>query len=121
LTTVARTTLALLLATIALAAAACGSGSDSVPTGAVAVVNGTDISKAELDELIAQAKKGYESQKQEFPKAGTPEYQSVQTQYVAYLVELEEFRQKAEELGVEVTDKDVDEAEQELIMTRFDG
>jgi len=116
-----RTTFALLLATIALAVAACGGGSDSVPTGAVAVVNGTDISKAELDQLISQAKKGYESQKQEFPKAGTPEYQSIQTQYVAYLVELEEFRQQAEELGVEVTDKDVDAAEQELIKTRFDG
>ena len=116
-----RTTLALLLATVALAAAACGGGSDSVPSGAVAVVNGTEISKAELDELIAQAKKGYESQKQEFPKAGTPQYQSIQTQYVAYLVEIEEFRQEAEELGVEVTEKDVDEAEQELIKTRFDG
>ena len=116
-----RIPLVLLLATVALAAAACGGGSDSVPTGAVAVVNGTEIQKAELDELIAQAKKGYESQKQEFPKAGTPEYQSIQTQYVAYLVELEEFRQEAEELGVDVADKDVDEAEQELIKTRFDG
>ena len=68
------------------------------------------ISKAELDELFAQAKKGYEAQKQEFPKAGTPEYQSIQTQYVAYLVELAEFRQAAEELGVAVTEKDVDNA-----------
>ena len=116
-----RLTLALLLATVALTAAACGGGSDSVPSGTVAVVNGTDISKAELDELIAQAKKGYESQKQEFPKAGTPEYQSIQTQYVAYLVELEEFRQEAEDLGVEVTEKDIDAAEQELIKSRFEG
>lgn len=116
-----RTTLALLLATVALAAAACGGGSDSVPSGTVAVVDGTEISKSDLDELIAQAKKGYESQKQEFPKAGTPEYQSIQTQYVAYLVELEEFRQEAEELGIQVTEEDVDAAEQELIKTRFDG
>lgn len=116
-----RSSLALLLAAVALAAAACGGGSDGVPSGAVAVVNGTEIPKAELDELIAQAKQGYESQKQEFPKAGTPEYQSVQTQYVAYLVELEEFRQSAEELGVEVTEQDIDTAEQELIKTRFDG
>ena len=50
--------------------------------------DGTEISKGDLDELIAQAKKGYESQNQDFPKAGTPEYQSIQTQYVAYLVEL---------------------------------
>ncbi len=116
-----KTTLALLLATVALTAAACGGGSDSVPTGAIAVVNGTEISKKELDELVAQAKKGYEAQKQEFPKAGTPEFQSIQTQYVAYLVELEEFRQEAEELGVAVSDDDVNAAEEELIKTRFEG
>jgi parvulin-like peptidyl-prolyl isomerase len=121
LTTIVRTTSALLLATVALAAAACGGGSDSVPSGVVAVVDGTEIEKAELDGLIAQAKRSYEAQKQEFPKAGTPEYQSIQTQYVAYLVELEEFRQEAEELGIEVTEKDVDGAEQELVKSRFDG
>lgn len=121
MTTVLRTTFALLLAAVALAAAACGGDSGSVPSGAVAVVNGTEIPKSELDALIAQAKRSYEAQKQEFPKAGTPEYQSIQTQYVAYLVELEEFRQEAEELGIEVTEKDVDAAEQELVTSRFDG
>jgi parvulin-like peptidyl-prolyl isomerase len=119
--TLARITLGVLLAALALAASACGGGSDSVPSGAIAVVDGTEISEDDLDELIAQAKKGYEAQKQEFPKAGTPEFQSIQTQYVAYLVELEEFRQAAEELGVSVTDEDVDKAEQELIKSRFDG
>ena len=119
--TSARITFGILLAALALAASACGGGSDSVPSGSVAVVNGTEISKADLDELIAQAKKGYESQSQDFPKAGTPEYQSIQTQYVAYLVELEEFKQAAEELGVSVSDKDVDKAEQDLIESRFDG
>jgi parvulin-like peptidyl-prolyl isomerase len=119
--TLARITLGILLAALALAASACGGGSDSVPSGSIAVVDGTEISECDLDELIAQAKKGYEAQKQEFPKAGTPEFQSIQTQYVAYLVELEEFRQAAEELGVSVTDEDVDKAEQELIKDRFDG
>lgn len=119
--TLARITLGVLLSTLALAAVACGGGSDSVPSGSIAVVDGTEISEDDLDELIAQAKKGYEAQKQEFPKAGTPEFQSIQTQYVAYLVELEEFRQAADELGVSVTEKDIDNAEQELIKSRFDG
>jgi parvulin-like peptidyl-prolyl isomerase len=119
--TLARITLGILLAALALAASACGGGSDSVPSGAIAVVDGTEISEDDLDELIAQAKKGYEAQKQEFPKAGTPEFQSIQTQYVAYLVELEEFRQAADDLGVEVTDKDIDDAENEIIKSRFDG
>ena len=42
----ARLTLALLLATVAIAATACGGGSDSVPSDAIAVVDGTDITKA---------------------------------------------------------------------------
>jgi parvulin-like peptidyl-prolyl isomerase len=121
LTGLTKTALALLATSLALVATACGSGSEDVPSGAVAVVNGTEIAKQDLDDLIAQAKKGYAAQKQEFPKAGTPEYQSLQTQYVAYLVELEEFRQEAEELGIEVSDKDIDAAEQDLIKTRFDG
>lgn len=119
--TAARLAFGLLLATLAVAVSACGGGSDDVPSGAIAVVDGTDISKTDLDELLAQAKKGYENQSQEFPKAGTPEYQSIQTQYVAYLVELEEFRQAADELGVEVTEKDIDAAENDVIKSRFDG
>ena len=98
-----RITLACLLATVVFTAAACGGGSDSVPSGSIAVVDGTEIAKEDLDQLIAQAKKGYESQGQDFPKAGTPEFQSIQTQYVAYLVELEELRQAADELGISVT------------------
>ena len=116
-----RITLACLLATVVFTAAACGGGSDSVPSGSIAVVDGTEIAKEDLDQLIAQAKKGYESQGQDFPKAGTPEFQSIQTQYVAYLVELEELRQAADELGISVSEKDVDTAEQKLIDERFDA
>ena len=114
--------LGLVLATAALAATACGGGgSQSVPEGAVAVVDGTDVSKADLDSLIAQAKRGYAAQKQQFPKVGTAEFQSIQTQYVAYLVELAEFRQAAAKLGAEVTPKDIDAAEKDLIKSRFSG
>ncbi|MEP7224310.1 MAG: peptidylprolyl isomerase, partial [Actinomycetota bacterium] len=115
-----RITLAVLGATVALVASACG-GSSSVPSGSVAVVGGTAVTKDELDQLLEQAKNGYDANKQQFPKAGTPEYQSLQTQYVAYLVQREEFKQAAEDLGVEITQKDVDKAEQELIKSRFGG
>ena len=89
-------------------ASACGGGSGDVPEEAVAVVDGTEISRAELDELVARAKKAYEAQNQEFPKVGTPEHQSVQTQYVAFLVQREEFEKEAAELGLQVSEKDVD-------------
>jgi len=114
--------LALILLGFALVvfAPACGGGGD-VPEGAVAVVEGTEISRAELDELVERAKKAYEAQKQEFPKVGTPEYQNVQTQYVAFLVQREEFEKEADELGLEVTQKDVDKEVQEFIKSRYEG
>lgn len=115
-----RITLAALGATVAVVASACGGGGD-VPTGAVAVVDGTEISRTELDSLVERAKKAYEAQKQEFPKVGTPEYQNVQTQYVAFLVQREEFEKEAEGLGVDITEKDVDKELEEFVKSRFEG
>lgn len=115
-----RLTVAVLGAGLVLVASACG-GSTSVPDGAVAVVDGTEIAKSDLDELIAIAKKAYDARDQEFPKAGTREYQSIQQQYLAFLVQREEFQQQADDLGVEVTKKDVDKALQDFIKSRFGG
>jgi parvulin-like peptidyl-prolyl isomerase len=95
------------LAALTLVAAGCGD-SDEVPANAVAVVDGTTITKESLDELLARAKTSYTQQKREFPKAGTPEYQSLQNQAVAYLVQREEYAREAEELGIDVTEADID-------------
>ncbi|HXF98590.1 MAG TPA: peptidylprolyl isomerase [Gaiellaceae bacterium] len=111
---------ALAAAAAALLLAACGGAAD-VPAGAVAVVDGEAIPRSELDELIERAKRAYKAQKQEFPKAGSPEYRNLQAQYVAFLVQREQFEQEAEELGVEVTEKDVDKAVAEFVKSRFDG
>jgi parvulin-like peptidyl-prolyl isomerase len=94
------------LAALTLVAAGCGD-SDEVPANAVAVVDGTEITRASLDELLARAKKSYAAQQRTFPKAGTAEYQSLQTQAVAYLVQQVEYAQEAEDLGVEVTDAQI--------------
>ncbi len=119
--TAARLSLVLLLASVALVATACGGGSDSVPTGAVAVVDGTEISKAELAEYMELSKKGFARTNQQFPKAGTPEYQDIQTRNLGLLVQLVQFQQAAEDLGIEVTDKDVDKLENETIKSKFEG
>jgi parvulin-like peptidyl-prolyl isomerase len=108
------------LAALTLALTACGSGSD-VPDGVVAVVDGTEITRKQLDELVEQAKKTYEAQQSEFPKVGTPEYQNVQKQYVAVLVQREQFKQEAEERGLEVTDKEADAELKKFIDSRFGG
>lgn len=115
-----RVTLVVLAAALAVVASSCG-GSGDVPDGAVATVDGTVIAKSELDQLMTVARKSYESRDQEFPKAGTPEYQSIQTQYLAFLVQREEFRKEAEKLDIEITEKDVDAKLEELIESRFDG
>ena len=116
-----RSSLAVAGSALLLVAAGCGGGSESVPADAVAVVNGTAIPRAELDKLIANAKRGYEAQNREFPRVGTPEYVSVQNQYVKFLVQLEQYEQEAEKLEVEVTEKDVDAEVQKLVKDNFDG
>jgi parvulin-like peptidyl-prolyl isomerase len=105
------------LAALSLAVSACG-GEGDVPAGAVAVVDGSEISKEELDLLLDQAKLNYGTQ---FPRAGTPEYQNLQRQYVAGLVQGEWFEQEAEELGIEVTDKEVDAELDKFVESRFEG
>jgi len=119
--TPARLILGILVASLALVATACGGGSDSVPAGAVASVNGTEISKDQLAEYMDLSKNGYERTNQTFPKAGTPEYQNVQARNLAYLVELVQLQQAAEDLGVKVTDADVDKLENQTIKSKFDG
>ena len=94
------------LAAVTLVAAGCGD-TDEIPADAVAVVDGTSITKSSLDELIARAKKSYTAQKREFPKAGTPEFQSLQNQAVAYLVQREEYAREADDLGIEITDAEI--------------
>jgi foldase protein PrsA len=116
-----RLTLALLVGALALLASACGGGGADVPAGSIAVVDGTPITRDELDAWLALAKKNYEGQQREFPKAGSPEYQSVQTQWVAFLVQREEFEQTADELGIDITENDVDKALDDAKKQYFGG
>lgn len=116
-----RLSAALFACALGVALAGCGGGAGDVPSGAVAVVDGIEIPRADLDVLVAQAKKNYEVGDQEFPKVGTPEYRTIQQQYVAFLVQKTEFEQELEAFGLEITEKDVDKARQELLESRFEG
>jgi parvulin-like peptidyl-prolyl isomerase len=100
----------LLLALVAPALAGCGGeDSESVPADAVAVVDGREVPRSEFEQLIGQARRSYKAQKRDFPKAGTPEYATLKNQAVAFLVQRVQFEQKAEELDVEVSEKQVEE------------
>jgi len=108
------------LAAVTLVAAGCGD-SDEVPADAVAVVDGTSITRSSLDGLLARAKKSYTAQKRAFPKAGTSEYQSLQTQAVAYLVQREEYAREADKLGIDVTDQQIAKKVEEVKKQYFSG
>jgi parvulin-like peptidyl-prolyl isomerase len=100
-----------LLALIAvLALAACGGGSSSadVPDGAIAVVGEKTITKDQFDAFMEQQKKVAESKKQDFPAAGTPEYQAVKDNVVKGLVERQEWELEAEAMGIKVTDQEIE-------------
>lgn len=106
---------------LALFAAGCGGGGDDVPSDAVAVVDGDEIAKTQFDQLLDQARKSYANQKREFPKAGTPEFQTLRNQAVQFLVQREQFEQEAEELGIEITDKQVEDRLKQIKQQYFNG
>jgi len=118
-----RLTLFAALALIAVAgiAAGCGGNDDDIPVDAVAVVDGTVITKANLDELLNRAKSSYKTQKRDFPKAGTPDYQSLQSQAVAYLVQREEYEQQAAKLKIDVTSAQIEKRVGEVAKQYFGG
>ncbi len=108
------------LAMLTVVAAGCGD-TDEVPPDAVAVVDGTPISKSTLDELLTRTKKTYAAQKRQFPKAGTSEYQSLQTQAVAFLVQRAEYAREADKLGVKVTDPQIQKKVDDVRKQYFGG
>jgi foldase protein PrsA len=119
----ARTFLLPALLALALMAPACGEdeGAKSVPPGAVAVVGDQEIEKAEFDRLIKQAETSAEAQGQEFPETGSPEYNDLKDAIVRSLVERAEFELEAEEMGIEVTDAEVEKRLDELKQQFFEG
>jgi parvulin-like peptidyl-prolyl isomerase len=110
-----------ILAVCALAAAGCGSSTAKVPADSVAVVGERPITKAQFDALIRRAELSYKSRQRPFPKAGTPEYQQLKQQALDILTQRAEFDQKASDLGVKVTEKQVDDRLAQLKKQYFGG
>jgi foldase protein PrsA len=119
-----RKTTSLLLLALALAASGCGgeeAGKPEVPPGAIAIVGEFEIARTEFDRLIDQAKKSFEAQEQDFPEAGTPEYEDVKSSIVRSLVEEAQWAQEANEMGIKVTDQEVNKRLDELKEQFFQG
>ncbi len=113
--------LVLVLAALGFLAAACGGGSADVPDDAVAVVGDHEISKAEYDALLDRAKQSFKASARPFPKVGTPEYKALQNQALQYLIQQAEYEQEADDLGVKVSDKEIDDRVEQIKKQYFNG
>ena len=102
--------LALFSLLLALLVSACGGGGTaSLGSGDVLVVGGQNVSKDDLSAMMNRAKASYKANKQKFPKPGTQEFSSLQGQAVTYLLQRAELAQRANDLGVKVSNKTVDD------------
>lgn len=102
-------TLIAVVAAVGVVAAGCGGGSDGVGSGNVAKVDGVEIKRSAFNALMDQAQRSYTSQKRTFPTAGSAEYVALQQQAVQFLVQRAEYRAKAEDLGINISEKSIDE------------
>jgi parvulin-like peptidyl-prolyl isomerase len=87
----------------------------------VAVVGSDTITKTQFSDLLEGAKRTYAARKTPFPKAGTTQYKSLQDQAMQYLVQQSELEQRAKDLGVTVTDKDVADRLKQIKTQYFGG
>ncbi|HEX6491094.1 MAG TPA: peptidylprolyl isomerase [Gaiellaceae bacterium] len=112
--------LVILLALTALLLAACGgSGARSVPNNAVAVVGGDTVTKDRYNGVLSQAERSYKAQHRSFPKPGTQAFTILRAQIIQFLVERSEYEQKAKDLGVSVSDKEVSDRLQQVKQQYF--
>ena len=121
-----KTRLPFLLVTLALVAllAACGGGGSSggpVPADAIAVVDGTPITKASYSQLLSVACARYKAQHQPCPKVGTPNYSALRDSAVTFLVQQQELTEAGRKLGVTVTQQDIDKQVAQIRKTYYQG
>ncbi|HEU5278822.1 MAG TPA: peptidylprolyl isomerase [Gaiellaceae bacterium] len=107
---------------LALVAAGCG-GTTTASLGSddAAVVGSKPITKAQFQELMDRAQKSYEAQKRSFPKPGTAEYEQLKGQAVTFLIQRAEFEQEADNMGIKVTDDEVDKRIDQLKKQFYGG
>jgi peptidyl-prolyl cis-trans isomerase C len=104
-----RRLLLIAFSSLALLAAGCGGTSTaSLGSDDVAVVGSQQVSKEQFQELMARAKKSYDTQKRPFPKPGSTEYEQLKGQAVTYLVQQAEVQEQASAEGIDISDEKVD-------------
>jgi parvulin-like peptidyl-prolyl isomerase len=114
--------LVVLAVVLMLLLAACGGGGTaSLQSNDVAVVGDQQVSKEQLANLLERAKKSYSAEKRPFPKPGTSAYNTLQGQAVTFLLQRAEFEQKAADMGIHISDKQVNDRIEQLKKQFYGG
>jgi peptidyl-prolyl cis-trans isomerase C len=98
-----------------------GGGSAKLSTKDVAVVGNVHVTQSQFDALLNQAKRSYQQQGRPFPKQGTTEYQTIRSQAVTLLVQQAEREAKAAQMGIKVSDADVQKRLDQIKKQYFGG
>ncbi len=85
------------------------------------MVDGEKIARADYQAIVDQARKTYKTQKRDFPKAGSQEFQALKNEVVQFLVQRVELEQEAKDLDIEVTEKQVDARLEQIKKQYFGG
>ncbi|MGD0272718.1 MAG: peptidyl-prolyl cis-trans isomerase [Gaiellaceae bacterium] len=102
--------------------AACGSKSKrEVPANAIAVVGNEVVLRSQYDTLMAQSKAQYAQAKKAFPALGSTGYESIRDGIVSYLVQSAAIDQEAANMGIKVTDAEINSSLQQVIQQKFKG
>jgi parvulin-like peptidyl-prolyl isomerase len=121
----ARISLALLALIATGAVAGCGGGSKvktaKLDASDVAVVGTNHVTQAQFDQLMSNGEQTYKAEGQKWPKQGTAQYAQLKSQAVTALVQQAMLNQKAAELGIQITDKKVNDRLDQLIKQSFGG
>ena len=112
----------LAFASLALVAAGCGGTSTAnLNSDDAAVVGSKQITKDQFQALMDRAQKSYTAQKRPFPKPGSTEYEQLKGQAVTFLVQRAEFEQQAEQMGINVSDDQVNKRIEQLKKQFYGG
>ena len=108
---------ALLVLVVPALLAACGADEVKVPAGAIAAVGSGVVTQEQFDQIWKQAEAQYKSQANAppFPKAGTAQYNQLKASIVNYLVQNQVIKDKAGELKVTVTDKQLQDRMKQIV------
>jgi foldase protein PrsA len=102
----------------ALTAAGCGGGSAKVGANDIAVVCGKHVTKADYALLLKQETASLGGK---LPKIGTTQYEQMKQQLVKILAQKAAYQKKADDLGIKVTDKEVQAQLTQIIQQNAQG